>query len=152
MARKWHTLEYSWLAKQGSEDFTNLVNYRNEYRPGARRFDMGEYSSFIHIPMAIEAVNQVLDWGVDNVRIQLFSLTQYIEKRATDIGVQYPAEHADHLIGLEFPAGIPAGFKETLERERIYVSVRGNSIRVAPYLFTTSEHIDKLFGVIQRFI
>ncbi len=80
VARKWHTLEYSWLAKQGSEDFTNLVNYRNEYRPGARRFDMGEYSSFIHIPMAIEAVNQVLDWGVDNVRIQLFSLTQYIEK------------------------------------------------------------------------
>lgn len=156
VAPKWREngvpLEYSWLAKQGSEDFTNLVNYRNEYRPGARRFDMGEYSSFIHIPMAIQAVNQVLDWGQDNIRTQLRGLTQYIEKRATDIGIQYPTEHADHLIGLGFSAGIPAGFKEALEQERVYVSVRGNSIRVAPYLFTTTEHIDKLFSVIRRFI
>jgi len=155
-APKWREngipLEYSWLAKQGSEDFTNLVNYRNEYRPGARRFDMGEYSSFIHIPMGIQAVKQVLNWGVDNIRTQLRDLTQHIEKQANAVGISYPIEHADHLIGLEFQGTIPEGIKEALEKERIYVSFRGNSIRVAPYLFTTKEHIDRLFDVIKRFV
>lgn len=152
-APKWREagvpLEYSWLAKQGSDDFANLVNYRNDYRPGARRFDMGEYSSFIHIPMGIQAVQHVLDWGVPNIQQQLRGVTHYIAKKATALNIQYPHEYVDHMLGLEFPTGIPDGLKEAFEQERIYVSFRGSSIRVAPYLFTTTEDIDRLFQVIE---
>lgn len=145
-------LEYSWLAKKGSEDFANLVNYRNEYRPGARRFDMGEYSSFIHIPMAIRAVQQVLAWGVPAIQAQLRGVTQYMEAKARALNIPFPPEHVDHMIGLEFPEGIPNGLQGAFDKERIYVSFRGNSIRVAPYLYTKMSDVDRLFEVIGRFV
>jgi len=50
-APKWRTtgepIEYSWLTKNDSENFAGLVNYRDDYRPGARRFDMGGFPGFI---------------------------------------------------------------------------------------------------------
>ena len=35
-------LEETWLARAHAEDFATLVNYSDVYRPGARRFDVGE--------------------------------------------------------------------------------------------------------------
>lgn len=34
-------LEENWLSRVRSEDFARLVDYQEDYRPGARRFDMG---------------------------------------------------------------------------------------------------------------
>src|SRR5690606_31037699 len=39
-------LEYNWLNRRDSEDFTALVNYQDDYQVGARRFDMGERANF----------------------------------------------------------------------------------------------------------
>ncbi len=35
-------LEENWILRSGSEDFARLVDYRDEYQPGARRFDVGQ--------------------------------------------------------------------------------------------------------------
>jgi len=51
------------LRKQGAIIVAQLVNYRDEFREGARRFDMGEYSGFINLPMAKQALGQILEWG-----------------------------------------------------------------------------------------
>lgn len=34
-------IEQNWIGRAGSEDFARLVDYRDEYQPGARRFDVG---------------------------------------------------------------------------------------------------------------
>src|SRR5207249_274582 len=39
-------LEHSWLTRDGSDDFARLVEYTTILKPGARRFDAGEYPQF----------------------------------------------------------------------------------------------------------
>ena len=75
-------LEYGWSPRAGSEDFTRLVDYRDEYAPGARRYDMGEMSNFHLIPMAIAALDQILAWGVENIAQTLSARTAAIAERA----------------------------------------------------------------------
>ena len=50
-------LEETWIAREGSEDFKGLVDYRDDYQPGAVRFDVGERSNFILVPMLVAALN-----------------------------------------------------------------------------------------------
>ena len=54
-------IEYNRIARAGSEDFARLVDYRDEYQPGARRFDVGERSNFILVPMLNAALDQILE-------------------------------------------------------------------------------------------
>ncbi|SHM58183.1 aminotransferase class V-fold PLP-dependent enzyme [Mucilaginibacter sp. OK098] len=157
-APKWHTagkpIEYSWLTKNDSENFAGLVNYRDDYRPGARRFDMGEFPGFINVPMAIAALTQVLDWGVVNIQSQLKIVTQQIEQQANLLGLGFPnsAERVEHMIGLDLPGGVSDTLKTDLKNENIFVGFRGESIRIAPHLYTTSRDIEKLFDVLKRHV
>jgi selenocysteine lyase/cysteine desulfurase len=147
-------IEYSWLTKKGSENFAQLVNYRDEYRPGARRFDMGEFSNFISLPMAKQALSQVLDWGVGNIQSALKGITATIEEKAAVLGMSYPAfpERVGHMIGIDFPGGMPEAIKGELSANNIFVGFRGQSIRVSPYLYTRESDIEKLFGVIRNYL
>src|SRR6516165_4280653 len=43
-------IEHNWIAREGSEDFAGLVNYRHDFQSGARRFDVGERSNFALMP------------------------------------------------------------------------------------------------------
>ncbi|HMH24277.1 MAG TPA: aminotransferase class V-fold PLP-dependent enzyme [Puia sp.] len=147
-------IEYSWLAKKESENFAQLVNYRDEFREGARRFDMGEYPGFINLPMAKAAVSQVLEWGVVKIQSALSEITRKIEEKAAMLGMGYPAYpgRVGHMIGVDFPGAFPEEIKDELNAKNIFVGMRGKSIRVSPYLYTRDSDIEKLFGVIRNYI
>ena len=103
-------IEYGWSPRAGSEDFARLVDYRDEYAPGARRYDMGEMSSFHLMPMAIAALEQILAWGVGNIAGTLSARTASIAERAQSIGLgSQPAERrAGALSGAGVRRGDPA--------------------------------------------
>lgn len=144
-------LEYNWIARKGSEDFSGLVEYRDEYQPGARRFDMGERANFHLLPMAVAALDQILQWGVDRIEVALAARTQCMAKRAADMGLECLAQdrRAAHFLGLGFPKGIPDRLSESLAEQKIFVSVRGNSVRVTPHLYNTDEDVDRLFAALE---
>jgi selenocysteine lyase/cysteine desulfurase len=56
------------------------------------------------------------------------------------------------MTGVTFPNGLPEGLIETLASEKIFVSIRGESIRIAPHLYTGDADIDRLFKVLFRLI
>ena len=143
-------IEYGWSPRAGSEDFARLVDYRDEYAPGARRYDMGEMSNFHLMPMAIAALEQILDWGVENIAVTLGVRTAAIAERARAIGLgsQPAALRAGHFLGLQFAGGIPPGLLDTLAREKVYVSMRGSSMRVTPHLYNTDADVDRLFAAL----
>ena len=145
-------LEYGWAPRAGSEDFARLVEYRDEYAPGARRYDMGEPANFHLMPMAIAGLEQILDWGVGNVASTLGARTAAIAERARAIGLgSLPAAlRAGHFLGLQFTGKAPRGLPETLARENVYVSVRGSSVRVTPHLYNTDADVDRLFAGLER--
>src|SRR5207302_9711371 len=64
-------IEFPWINREGSEDFAQLVNYRSTFQPGARRFDVGVKSNFILLPMAIVALQQILQCGVAMIDMTL---------------------------------------------------------------------------------
>jgi selenocysteine lyase/cysteine desulfurase len=157
-APKWQAggrpLENSWLNRAGSENFARLVEYRDEYRVGARRFDMGEHPNFVLAPMAIAALRQILEWKVENIQQTLSVLTQMIAKEAVMLGCTSPpaSDRVNHLIGIRLPNGIPAGLGERLAEAKIFVSIRGDAIRVAPHLYNDESDIEKFFTVLRKMI
>ena len=145
-------LEYGWATRASSQDFARLVEYRDEFAPGARRFDMGEPANFHLAPMAIAALEQVLAWGVDNIAETLRGRTAVIAERARDMGLRSQPEElrAGHYLGLRFAGGVPPGLLDALVRENVHVSVRGSSMRVTPHLYNTDADVDRLFAVLER--
>ncbi|MGD9043176.1 MAG: aminotransferase class V-fold PLP-dependent enzyme [Desulfobacterales bacterium] len=144
-------LEHNWINRKDSEDFAGLVNYRDDFQSGARRFDVGERSNFALMPMALAALKQIWDWQVPEIADTLATMTAEIAQRATAFGLNVAPPHlrAGHLLGIRFPEGVPVDLVERLSRNQIYVSVRGNSIRISPHLYNTEHDIEKLFKTLQ---
>jgi selenocysteine lyase/cysteine desulfurase len=145
-------LEHSWLNKKESENFTRLVDYQDAYKTGARRFDAGEFPNFNNIAMAIAALTQILEWGVENIQETLGALTNKIESRAQQIGLGVPPAtmRASHLIGISFPfEQIPALSKRVADH-KVYVSFRGEKMRIAPHLYNDEQDVERLFEVISK--
>jgi len=140
-------IEYSWLNKSDSEDFTKLVDYNNAYKPGARRFDAGEFSGFIHIPMAKAALTQILKWGIENIQETLSALTNQISINAKENGFETPDNNSrvGHMIGIKFSESNAIEVGKKLTNNKIYISFRGTSMRIAPHLYNDSKDLNRLF-------
>ncbi len=153
VAPQWQSgipLEENWMNREGSEDFSRLVDFRDSYQPGARRFDVGEASNFILAPIASATLSQLLDWGVDNISGTLRLTTQSIAQRCRQMGFTTAASEfrAPHMLGITHPEGLPDDLVTRLSEEKIYVSIRGTSVRIAPHLYNSEEDIDRLIKVL----
>jgi len=139
-------IEYSWLNREGSEDFTKLVNYADQFKDGARRFDAGGFPAFINLPMSIAALKQITDWGVNNIQETLSELTGEIETKAKAIGLEMPkpGSRVGHMIGIKFSESQVARLSKILPAEKVFVSFRGSNMRIAPHLYNDNRDIEKL--------
>ncbi len=143
-------IEFNWITREGAEDFSGLVRYRDGFRPGARRFDVGEVSNFTLTPMARAGLGQILDWGVEEIHSTLSTLTLHLADAATDLGLDVapPAYRAGHYLGIRFPGGAPPPLVARLREAQVHVSVRGNALRVSPHLYNTTADLDRLLDVL----
>jgi selenocysteine lyase/cysteine desulfurase len=143
-------IEHNWINRRGTEDFSQLVEYEDAFQPGARRYDVGERSNFALLPMANEALRQILDWGVENVSETIGGLTDLIEREAKERGIEaVPREvRARHMVGLKLGSTAPEDLAARLATEGVFVSVRGEGIRVSPHLYNIGEDVERLFEVI----
>lgn len=140
-------LEETWLARAGAEDFAGLVRYVESYRPGARRFDVGETCATTLLSGAIAALEQIRDWTVLSVASSLRVITERIVNELEPLGFRFPSRtrRSAHIVGAQVPAGLHASaLVETLRKEQIYVSQRGDAIRFSPHLHVTQTDIDRL--------
>ncbi len=144
-------LEHNWTGRKGAEDFSRLVDYQQEPAAGVRRFDMGERSQLHLMPMAVKAMQQVLNWGVEEIAATLAEKTRIIAERAGQLGLVSVSEdlRAGHYLGLKFPTGMPPDIHEQLARRQVHVSIRGDSMRITPHLYNTDDDIDRLFAALE---
>ena len=148
--RRGEPMEQNWIAREGSEDFARLVDYRDEYQPGARRFDMGQRTNFELLPMAIAALEQVDEWGVDRVATTLAAVTGSIAGAATTMGLDpLPAvQRGPHLLGVRLPAAVRAEVVSGLAAANCFAAVRGEVLRLAPHLHVTDADVDRLLDAL----
>jgi selenocysteine lyase/cysteine desulfurase len=144
-------IEHNWINRRGSEDFSRLVDYQGAFQPGARRYDVGERSNFVLLPMANEALRQILAWGVGNVSNKIGELTDRIEDEASRRGIDATPsrKRARHMIGLRLGPGAPEDLAARLARENVFVSVRGESVRVSPHLYNDAQDVERLFDALE---
>ena len=148
--REGEPLERNWITRAGAEDFTALVQYADGFAPGARRYDMGERANFTNLPMAVTAMEQLLEWGVAEIESYIGDLTDLVASGAAELGwgVAPEERRARHMLGLRRPEGIPEGLPERLKDAGVYVSVRGSSIRVSPHVYNTEADVSRLLEVL----
>ncbi len=146
-------LEENWIARANSEDFRGLVSYRDEYQPGARRFDMGERSQLQAMPMAVAALEQVLAWGPANIQAYCSALTERLVEATAPLGfrAETATRRGGHLVGLRAPEGLDLdALGAHLSAAKVHVSLRGNAVRVAPHVYNDERDIDALVEVLSR--
>ncbi|HWW09579.1 MAG TPA: aminotransferase class V-fold PLP-dependent enzyme [Candidatus Acidoferrales bacterium] len=143
-------LEENWIMRTGSEDFSSLIDYWDEYRPGAQRFDVGERSNFQLVPMATAAIQQLLEWTVPRIAETLQLRTNSIAEQATALGLSAspPEARGPHMLGVELPRAAARQVAAALDASRVVVSARGSSLRIAPHLHTSEQDIERLMSVI----
>jgi len=145
-------LEHNWINRKNSEDFGGLVNYRDEFQTGARRFDVGERSNFALMPMVVAALRQIHEWGVPQIQASLSVLTGKLASGALELGLNVaPAEkRAGHLLGIRFPKGLPDGILQSLAEKNIFVSLRGDAMRISPHLYNDERDISRLLSILRE--
>ena len=155
VAPKWHggsPLEEGWIQRANSRDFSSLILYCDEYDSGARRFDMGERSNFALLPAAIRAMEQILEWKVTQISETCGAMNRRLAAAAAELGFGAPVEpfRAPHYLCLRRKAALPKKLSETLAREKVFVSLRGSSIRVTPHVYNTAEDCERLIACLRR--
>ena len=153
MAPRWRDgepLEQNWIGRANSRDFAALVNYTDQFAAGARRFDVGEVSNFGLLPATIAALEQCLEWGVESIQRTLRGHTDFIAEQAErlGLGVAPAPNRAGHLIGLRLGGRDPRALAAALAKARVYVSVRGDSVRVAPHVYNDTEDLERFIEVL----
>ncbi len=144
-------LEENWINRRGSENFAALVDYEDAYAEGAIRYDVGERSNFLLLPMLEAALELVTAWTPEAIQAHCAGLVAAPLEALVARGfrVSAPTGRASHLFGIRLPAGLePEAAREALASASVYVSVRGSAIRVAPHVYNTERDLDALVDVL----
>lgn len=145
-------LEQNWINRDGAEDFSRLIDYRDRFAPGAERYDMGERSNFALLPAFHAAVQQILDWGVDRIEATLAHRNRALaaELEALGLPAMAEAERGPHYLGALLPDTAPTDLTARLKAEKIFVSKRGNRLRITPHLFTSDADVARFLAALKR--
>lgn len=139
-------LEENWTNRLDSQTSNDLTNYQHAYKPLANRYIMGESGSFIHVKMQLEALNQVILWTPQAVQEYCKEISKNSVNELRNLGCYIEEDNyrSHHLFGLELPKSVNLKqFKKALLDHNIFVSFRGNYVRLSCHLFNTSRDFEK---------
>ena len=144
--REGEPLEEGWITRKDSENFSALVDYTDDYQPGAIRFDMGQRANFALMPGVIAALKQITEWGVENLYATLSARNSALCGRLSALGLTPTPDDArgGHFIGAGLPDGAPTDLLAQLAAQNIFLSERGGSLRITPHLWNDDEDCDRL--------
>lgn len=145
-------LEESWMNRVNARNFSALSDYAEEYQPGAGRFNVGETSNFIMMPMLKASLIQLLEWKPEGIQEYARVLNEPLRTFMQEIGgvVEDDAYLAYHLIAPKLPEKLDLdSLKNKLDENHVYLSARGEYLRISVNVFNTSEDIAKLQEVIK---
>ena len=139
-------IEDNWINRRGSENFSGLINYSDKYGELASRYNVGEQSNFILLPMLLAGLNQIESWGVKNIQDYCKNLISEEIKKVNQKKYWIEKENyrANHLFGIK-QLDNKINLIEKLKSKKISVSIRGDKIRVSPHVYNDKREIKKLF-------
>jgi selenocysteine lyase/cysteine desulfurase len=120
--------------------------------PGARRWDSAETANFTNLAALDASLDLILRAGVDSIARHNDALVGEIIKRLPESCVlaspPEPERRGPYVCISSRSADETTAIFEKLRAAQIFVSLRENAIRIAPYLYNTPEHVSRLIGVL----
>jgi selenocysteine lyase/cysteine desulfurase len=147
-------LEESWMNRLNSNQFHRLMEHQPAYGPKAFRYNMGETTNFIQMPMLEAALTQLLDWQPARIQTYCAELMAPAWPTLEQLGCYVEPEtgaqgRSNHLVGLWLPEWVdPMAVQQALQTENVSVSARARVLRIAPHLYNTAEDADALVRVL----
>ncbi|MEN8143659.1 MAG: aminotransferase class V-fold PLP-dependent enzyme [Gemmatimonadota bacterium] len=148
-------LEETWLSRPQSDDFRSIADLKEEYRPGAVRFDVGQVADFILLPMLLASLELLLEWSVSAIEQHCSALASDFLLAARGLGLEAESDawRGDHLFGLRLPAEVSIEELQTeLAQRQIHVSLRGDAVRVSPHVYNETADMEALFEALRDFL
>ena len=147
-------LEEGWMNRLDSNQFHRLMDYQPAYRPKAYRYNVGEHTHFLQMPMLATALTQLLDWQPERIQAYTKNLLSDAWPMLESLGcrvepVNGSVGRSHHLVGLWLPDhSDPMAVSQVLQAENVSVSARARVLRIAPHLYNTPDDVDVLVGVL----
>lgn len=141
------------MALEGARDFHALPSEKFQPVPGARRWDSPETANFTNLAAFDSSLDFLLRIGLDAVARHVDGLVgELIERLPRDHCVlASPEERSKRgpyvCVSARKREQTMALYQKVLAAQ-IHVSLRENALRIAPYLYNTSEEISRLIGVL----
>lgn len=145
-------LEESWIARKGSQDFARLVDYQDEYQPGALRYDFGERSNQVALAMVNTSLQMLAGWGVENIQAYCAELTREFNQAVRELGYTLEDERyrSAHLFGIRPPKGTDLeALRQRLAERKVYVSVRGSAVRIGAHVYNDHHDMEALLDALR---
>jgi selenocysteine lyase/cysteine desulfurase len=146
-------IEESWMNRTNAEDFSNLTDYDPNYKTMAGRYNVGETTNFLLSPIMLAGLKQINNWGISNIEDYCSALAEILVNELKPIGILFEDEDyfKPHLFSLGLPEKVDLlKFKEKLESNNIYVSLRGKNIRVSINVFNNEKEIGSLVSLVKK--
>ena len=96
--------------------------------------------------MLIRSIKQLNQWGVANAQEYIKSISQPAIESLKEKGywIEDDGYRGSHLFGIRMLKHEPHKIRDVLHRNNIFVSIRGDAIRVAPNVYNDSKDMAKL--------
>lgn len=145
-------LEENWINRKDSHVFSKLVEYESAYRESALRYEVGEHSNFILIPMLYQAIKQIMKWQPENIQAYTKELMGDAIPAIKELGysVEDEAFRGNHLFGIR-PTKVTEQKKlmDSFRKNRVSVSFRGDAIRISPHVYNDEMDVRKLLNALK---
>ncbi len=146
-------VEDNWINRLGSENFGGLVSYQEKYHDGALRYEVGEHSNFVLLPMMNVAFKQILKWTPEGIQSYCQELMKDAIPRIQELGFSIEEENfrRSHLFGIRVPKELEMDhLKKSLKNNRVNVSTRGDAIRISPNVYNSDKDVNRLLRALEE--
>jgi selenocysteine lyase/cysteine desulfurase len=138
-----------WMAFEGTDDFSRLIEYNPNLRSDARRFELITlpYQDFYGMN---ESLRMLLDLGIRDIAEVTRALHEPVLRWADERGVRVvsPRDDAHRSAILCIAPSKPVEAYHALKRAHVVCSLREGAIRLAPHCYNTMEEMEKVVEVL----
>lgn len=145
-------LEESWMNRTNARDFSSLTTYEANYQPNAGRYNVGETSNLVLMPILKTGLEQLEIWKVSNIQAYTKELVQPLWTYLNGIGGILEEERyfSTHLFSLPLVEHLSLDvLRENLNRYNVVISSRGKYLRVSVNVYNDSKDIQQLIAAIK---
>lgn len=140
----------SWMAFEGTDDFSTLCHYRDQLRADARRFEQITlpYQDLVAMNQSLELL---LSLGIPAIQRHLAEVNRPLLDWAARRGIAIASPGGAQASGITClaPPGLDRAWR-ALREARIFCSLREGAIRLSPHCYNTVEEMERVVEVLEE--